>query len=39
MHRGGISFFFFFTTSSGRFASYVTNGLGERREGEGGSAE
>lgn len=29
-----VSIFFFFTTNSGRFASYVTNGLGERREGE-----
>lgn len=33
MLSGGLAFFFF-TTSSGRFASYVTNGLGERREGE-----
>lgn len=34
---GGLAFFFLiiiFTTSSGRFASYVTNGPGERREGE-----
>lgn len=35
MLSGGLAFlFFFFTASSGRFASYVTDGLGERREGE-----